>query len=78
MSDQVKELLDQVVKLQTEHSFQKEYRDDVTAPEALGIALSQYFKWNGQQIFETASSGFEDSNFHTFNSDFEKLWEKSN
>ena len=76
MSDEVKELLDKVVKLQTNQSFQKEYRDDVKPTEALGIALSQYFKWDGQQIFETATSGFEDSNFHTFNDEFQKLWSK--
>ena len=78
MSDQVKDLLDQIVKLQTEQSYHKEDQDDVTAPEALGIALSQYFKWDGQQIFATASSRYEESNFHSFNGEFQKLWERSN
>ena len=76
MNEEIKELLEKVVKLQTEESFQKEYRDNVKPSEALGVALSKYFKWNGQQIFETALSGFEDSNFHTFNDGFQKLWNK--
>lgn len=76
MSEQIKELLDQVVKLQIKQSFNKEYRDEATPQEALGIAISQYFEWDGQAIFETASRGFEDSNFHTFNSKFEGLWNK--
>jgi len=78
MSDQVKELLDKVVKIQIEESFQKEYQPGISPAEALGVALSKYFKWDGQQIFETAVSGFEDSNFHTFNSEFQKLWNDQN
>ncbi len=76
MSNQIEELLTQVAKLTIDESFQEEYRGQVTTAEALGIALSKYFKWDGQAIFETAQSGFEDSNFHTFNKKFEDLWNK--
>ena len=39
--------------------------------------ISQYMKWDGDQIFNTAYSAFEDSNFHSFNEKFEELWKKS-
>jgi len=43
--------------------------------EMLGILVSCHGKWSGDFIFEVAKFAFEDSNFHTFNEKFEKLWE---
>jgi len=47
-----------------------------TDEEALGIMISQYFKWDGNKIFKTSYNAFEDSNFHSLNEKFENLWEK--
>ena len=47
-----------------------------TDEEVLGILISQYFKWDGNKIFKTTYSAFEDSNFHQFNENFEKIWNK--
>jgi len=47
-----------------------------TDEEVLGILISQYFKWDGNKIFKTTYSAFEDSNFHEFNENFEKIWNK--
>lgn len=46
----------------------------ITDEEVLGILISQYFKWDGNKIFKTTYSAFEDSNFHQFNENFEKIW----
>tara|TARA_E500000178_G_C16982689_1_gene736595 strand:+ start:292 stop:534 length:243 start_codon:yes stop_codon:yes gene_type:complete len=48
----------------------------ITDEEVLGILISQFFKWDGNKIFKTTYSAFEDSNFHQFNEDFEKIWNK--
>lgn len=48
----------------------------LTDEEVLGILISQYFKWDGNKIFKTTYSAFEDSNFHQFNENFEKIWNK--
>jgi len=61
-----------------ETSFVKEYRDQVSDEEALGVALSKYFKWNGTAIAKVAYAGFEDSNFHNFNEKFNDLWKSAN
>jgi len=46
--------------------------------EALGLMISQFCKWDGNKIFESTFNAFEDSNFHTFNEKFEKLWKGGN
>lgn len=48
-----------------------------TDQEALGIMISQYFQWDGQQIFDCAYNAFEDSNFHSFNEKFENMWKQT-
>ena len=55
-------------------SYTAEHRDSVPDAEVLGTAISKFSKWDGQFIFETANSAFEDANFHTFNEKFEELW----
>lgn len=69
MAQSLKALLEQE-KLTT---FEKGYK--ATDAEMLGILVSSHGKWDGNFIFEVAKSAFEDSNFHTFNEKFEKLWE---
>ena len=54
-------------------SFVKGYK--ATDAEMLGILVSCHGEWDGNFIFEVAKYAFEDSNFHTFNTKFEALWE---
>jgi len=70
MSQNLKELIQEAKK----EIFSPEYVDKATDSETLGIMISGYGKWNGKFIFEVATSAFEDSNFHSFNAKFEKLW----
>lgn len=69
MEQIIKQLIEEV-----KECFESEYRNQVSDQEALGIAISKYFKWSGEDIFKTAQSAFEDSNYHTFNEKFEKIW----
>ena len=68
------------IKQLIEEQKKKSFTDPSTASdqEALGILISQYFKWDGKKIFETSYNAFEDSNFHSFNEQFESLWNKMN
>ena len=43
---------------------------------ALGVLVSQGCCWTPSDVYEVASSAFEDSNDHKFNAKFEKLWKK--
>ena len=61
-----------------ESCYLKEYQDKISDEEAIGVALSKAFEWNGRKIAECAFSAFEDSNFHTFNQEFNTLWKKIN
>ena len=42
--------------------------------DALGGLVSKFCKWNGDNIYEVSYRAFEDSNYHSFNRKFEKLW----
>jgi len=44
--------------------------------QALGVLVSKICFETPAEIYEVLSSAFEDSNFHTFNAKFEKLWEE--
>jgi hypothetical protein len=44
--------------------------------EALGVLVSQVCCWTPSDVYEVASSAFEDSNYHKFNAKFEDLWNK--
>tara|TARA_B100000965_G_C19485288_1_gene710480 strand:- start:107 stop:349 length:243 start_codon:yes stop_codon:yes gene_type:complete len=44
--------------------------------EALGVLVSKICFETPAEIYEVASSAFEDSNFHTFNEKLEELWKK--
>ena len=68
--------LKELIQEEKKHIFDKNYK--ATDEETLGIMISQYGKWDGSFIFKVAQSGFEDSNFHSFNSKFEKLWNGKN
>ena len=44
--------------------------------QALGVLVSKICFETPVEIYEVASSAFEDSNFHTFNEKLEELWKK--
>jgi len=44
--------------------------------QALGVLVSQVCCWTPAEVYEVASSAFEDSNGHEFNAKFEELWKK--
>ena len=44
--------------------------------QALGVLVSKICFETPAEVYEVASSAFEDSNFHTFNAKFEELWKK--
>jgi len=44
--------------------------------EALGVLISKVCCCTPSDVYEVASSAFEDSNFHKFNAKFEELWMK--
>ena len=54
--------------------FVKDYNP--TDTEILGIMLSKFLKWDGHAIAKAVYSAFEDSNFHTLNTEFEALCKK--
>ena len=44
--------------------------------EVLGCLISEYFDYDADQIFEASRSAFEDVNYHSFNQEFQKIWNK--
>ena len=66
--------LNELIQEAKKEIFSPEYVDNATDAETLGIMISKHGKWDGSFIFEVATSAFEDSNFHTFNAKFVKLW----
>jgi len=45
--------------------------------EVLGCLISDYFDYEPEQIFEASRSAFEDINYHSFNEELQKVWEKN-
>ena len=70
----IKNKLYDLIQDQKQESFTDPNR--ATDEEALGIMISQYFEWQGEKIYNTSYYAFEDSNFHTFNEQFENIWDK--
>lgn len=70
----IKEKLKQLISEQKKQSFTNP--QEATDNEALGIMISQYFNWDGEQIFKASYNAFEDSNFHSLNEKFEDLWKQ--
>src|SRR5712691_7036195 len=65
MNQEVRDLVDRIIALQRQFSFVPGYRDKATAQECLGLTLSHYFEWGGQDIMQVAYEGLTDANFHT-------------
>lgn len=69
-----KEALRHLIEEKKRTAFTSDYV--ASDAEALGILISQYFDWDGEQIFQTMFNAMEDANFHTFGKKLKKLWEK--
>ena len=63
-----------------EEQKQKSFVNPTQASDcnALGIMISQYLKWDGNEIFKTCYNAFEDANYHSLNEKFEELFKKMN
>ena len=70
LNDQLKKL----IELQKKIAFTKP--NEASDSEALGLLVSKQCKWQGDDIFNVSYRAFEDSNYHSFNTNFEQLWEK--
>tara|TARA_R110001632_G_C11249860_1_gene408705 strand:+ start:100 stop:399 length:300 start_codon:yes stop_codon:yes gene_type:complete len=44
--------------------------------DVVGCLISQYFDYDPEQIFEASRSAFEDINYHSFNEELQKIWNK--
>ena len=56
--------LENIVEETRNRVYLPEYRSTVSDSRVMGVVVSQYFKWNGVEILETAFSALEDANFH--------------
>jgi|TARA_R110000787_G_scaffold40146_1_gene99978 hypothetical protein len=67
----LKELIEHKKKI----SFVDDY--DASDAEALGLLISQYFEYDGEEIFSTLLFAMEDANFHEFNAIIKREWKRS-
>ena len=64
--------LNQIIQAKKDTAFVDGYK--ATDAEALGLIISQHFKYDGEQIFKTLSNALEDANFHELNEKINQLW----
>jgi hypothetical protein len=65
-----------LIEITREKHFSPAYWDKVSDAEILGVLIANYFKWDGQAIFDTMENAFNDANFHTFNETMRQEWDK--
>lgn len=68
-------ILKQLIEHKKKTSFVDGY--DASDAEALGLLISQYFKYDGEEIFNTLYNAMEDANFHEFNDIMKREWKRS-
>ena len=68
--------LKELIEITREKHFSPAYWDKVNDQDILGVLIAQYFKWDGQAIFDTMQNAFTDANFHTFNETMRQEWDK--
>lgn len=68
-------ILKQLIEHKKKTSFVDGY--DASDAEALGLLISQYFKYDGEEIFNTLYNAMEDANFHEFNTIMKREWKGS-
>lgn len=68
-------ILKQLIEHKKKTSFVDGY--DASDAEALGLLISQYFNYDGEEIFNTLYNAMEDANFHEFNAIMKREWKRS-
>lgn len=73
MSQETRNLLQQVAELQLKQSFVEGYPETHdTLLDALGIAIARYCNWTGLDILKIMYAALEDSNYHRINETVQK------
>jgi len=54
----------------------EEYRPSLSEAEALGIMISQHFRWQGEEIVQTLCEALTDANYHSLVEAIKTEWEK--
>lgn len=57
-------LLEIVANETTKRAILPEYQKKISQAKALGLALSNYFEYDGVAIMELSAEALEDANFH--------------
>ncbi len=57
---QLRPILEQIRK----ETFKPDYQDKATDEQLIGIMVSKFFEWGGNEIIQAALYSLEDSNFH--------------
>lgn len=55
-------------------SFIEESQPTISDPDALGVAVSKWAEWDGNQIAETFFSALEDANYHAVRAKMVDFW----
>ena len=70
-------LIDRVVTKTKDTVWLPECRNTVSDADALGVAVSKWAEWDGNQIAETFFAALEDANYHTERKKMIELWNAS-
>jgi hypothetical protein len=65
--DSVRKILNRIKQKRFVSSY------EASDAEAMGILMSEYFEYAGIDVMRAASSGLEDSNFHTENAKLQEM-----
>ena len=71
---QLEKRLQEIINDAKKEYFVEEHQTKASDEETLGILISKFCQWNGNKIFRVSYNAFEDSNFHSFNEEFEELF----
>ena len=69
--------LSELIETARHEYFSREYWAEASDAEVLGIMIAKYFRWNGQECFETLTHALEDSNFHSENRALAEAWRQA-
>jgi len=55
-------------------SYLPEYRDKIPDEQVLGVMVSTYAEWDGDNIMKIFTSALEDANYHTLNAKIKSMY----
>jgi len=55
-------------------SYLPEYRDKIPDEQVLGVMISTYAEWDGDNIMQIFTSALEDANYHTLNDKIQEAY----